>query len=384
MQRQHLILGDFAIQSESQLFKTLGGALGAMTVLVVLGGWRAYCVFQSFFELKGSEIGLLSNEIWLFAGPVSLFVATFLGIIVGMFGYAAKHLTSRKFWSILLWVLFVWLTAGATAFTWLDYSGNGPKSSLIGHIWNSLTIALPMACGAACLFNIIVLLRARKPSTLVTPPSPWRRITAMVARIILWTGALFGSTLAAFTSAILLLAASCSPPSLPTLGGRFAQQRRDLEILVQMADQDSDFYVIDPEWLESSAGQFREEPQAHVALSPFVRKNPGLDPLHDPEAFMTIERWNEYRRIFSRNHITQGIRRSPTSGDAFILVKSDGLVTGGSSSGYIHCGPGPEHTYPPCSSKELRFEQPNMTAEHEAYSFLKLADRWYAYNNAWD
>jgi hypothetical protein len=94
---------------------------------------------------------------------------------------------------------------------------------------------------------------------------------------------------------------------------------------------------------------------------------------------MTAERWNEYRRIFKRNRITQGIRRSQPNGDAFIIVKSVGLLDNGYSNGYLYCVPGPKHPYKPCSSKETNGSQPS-TGNDEAYSFIKLTDRWYAYS----
>jgi hypothetical protein len=195
------------------------------------------------------------------------------------------------------------------------------------------------------------------------------------ARGIAWIGAAIGSILAVSFSALLLLMASCTPPSLETLAARFPSQRHDLETLIQMSDQDADFSVIDPAWLMSSAGMVTDSGTPPIK----VLQSPQPDIGVNPKSHMSIERWNEYRRILKRNHITQGIRRSKPSGDAFIIVKSEGMLDNGVSAGYLYCGYGPGHSYPPCSSKELRFKQP-YTNNQQAYSFLKLADRWYAYS----
>jgi hypothetical protein len=64
------------------------------------------------------------------------------------------------------------------------------------------------------------------------------------------------------------------------------------------------------------------------------------------ETGITRERWGEYRRLFARNGIRQGIQRDPESKDAFILVESVGLLNRGHSNGYLYCGPGPKHRYP--------------------------------------
>jgi hypothetical protein len=127
------------------------------------------------------------------------------------------------------------------------------------------------------------------------------------------------SLLAALVSGILLLTWSCDPPSLATLQSRFPRQRRDLETIISMSDRDAQFIRIDPDWLQTREREFHE---------------------YSPETGITQERWDEYRRLFARNGITQGIQRDPESKDAFILVKSVGLLNRGYSNGYLYCGPG--------------------------------------------
>jgi hypothetical protein len=147
-------------------------------------------------------------------------------------------------------------------------------------------------------------------------------------------------------------------PSLGTLEGRFPNQRHDLETIVSMSDHDAQLTVIDPSWLSTMDHQFLG---------------------YSPDTGITRERWGQYRRLFSRNDITQGIRRDPDTKDAFIIVKSFGLLDRGTSAGYLYCGPGPNHSYPPCSSSQSSGDHPYKPGD-EAYSFIKLAERWYAYS----
>lgn len=129
-------------------------------------------------------------------------------------------------------------------------------------------------------------------------------------------------------------------------------------MIVSMSDQDAQLIRIDPNWLMTADHQYQS---------------------YSPDAGITLERWNEYRRLFARNDITQGIQRDPASRDAFILVKSVGLLNRGTSNGFLYCGPGPKHRYPPCSLSQAEGEHPYSRGSEE-YSYRKLADRWYAFS----
>jgi hypothetical protein len=179
----------------------------------------------------------------------------------------------------------------------------------------------------------------------------WRKL---LRAILVGTASLFAVLVGGF----LLLMWSCEPPSLTTLEHRFLSQRRDLETIISMSDHDVQLTRIDPAWLMTRDHQFME---------------------YSPETGITRERWDEYRHLFARNDITQGIQRDPETKDAFIIVKSVGLLNRGNSNGYLYCGPGPNHSYPPCSSSQTSGEHPYKPGD-EAYSFRKLADRWYAYS----
>ena len=164
-----------------------------------------------------------------------------------------------------------------------------------------------------------------------------------------------------------------SPPTLVDLEKSFRQQRADLETILQMSNEDASYSRIDPT---------------------FLRKFPKIDPSSgqiDPDAFnatMPSIRWNQYRHIYSRNHIRQGIERD-SSGDAFIRVQSEGLLKRGHGSGYVFCNLYPAVSgevtfrYEPCTSTKdagsHRFAG-EQDGPHEGYAFKKLADHWYAYD----
>ncbi len=168
------------------------------------------------------------------------------------------------------------------------------------------------------------------------------------------------SILATIAGAILLLMWSCQPPSIETLQRRFPKQRADLETILAMSNQDTHMLRIDPTWLmNDTSGQFLQ---------------------YDPKAGISLERWNEYRRIFSRDGITQGIQRESGSDDAFIIVDSEGLLNDGISNGYLFCGARPVHRYAPCTSSSAKgsHQFSGVGSNDEGYSFLKLDGGWYA------
>jgi hypothetical protein len=238
--------------------------------------------------------------------------------------------------------------------------GKGFRSSVPQHIWHTVIIAFPMALGTACLLSVSSLVRRTVDVPATSPETPWKRVAATCARILAWSSVAIGSIVAVLASAILLLMASCTPPSITTLAGRFPNQRADLETIIRMSDQDPDLAVIDPGWLNSRSGQ--------QVLGD-----------NDPKSPLSVQRWNEYRRIFKRNDLTQGLRRFKQNGDAFIIVKSEGLLDRGYSNGYVFCGSDSEHTLPPCLSKDPRGEH-TTSQGGEAYSFIKVADRWYVFS----
>ena len=334
--------------------------LGLLTILVVIAAWQAYVGFQAFFALTSQEMGVRDNSIWFSAGPISFFLAVSIGLLFAFVAATAKHSASKRFWYFALWLPAGWLTLGSVIFTWIDYFGKGFRSTILQHIWHTLTISFLMAVGAICLLSISALVRKTESLPTATPTTPWKRFVTSCARVLAWASVTVGSIAAVLVSAILLLMVSCTPPSLTTLAGRFPSQRADLETIIHMSDQDSNLAVIDPGWLAN-----------HDGLQTLTE--------NDPHSGLSVERWNEYRRIFKRDDLTQGLRRFKPNGDAFIIVKSEGLLDRGYSNGYVYCGSDPEHTLPPCLSKEPRGEH-EASQGGEAYSFIKVADHWYVFS----
>jgi hypothetical protein len=194
-----------------------------------------------------------------------------------------------------------------------------------------------------------------------TPETPSSKTASWVRK--LWRAlfiALIGgvSLVALLVIGLGILLWVLSPPSFNTLARRFPNQRRDLETIISMSDHDIQLISIDPSWLATRTDQYLE---------------------YSPETGITQERWEEYRRLFARNNITQGIRRDPETKDAFVIVGSFGLLNRGTSAGFLYCGPGPNHAYLPCSSSQSSGEHPFEPGD-EAYSFRKLSDRWFAYS----
>ncbi len=194
-----------------------------------------------------------------------------------------------------------------------------------------------------------------------TPEAPPSKTASWVRK--LWK-ALFITLIGAVSLVALLVIglgirlSVLSPPSLNTLTRRFPNQRPDPETIISMSDHDTQLISIDPSWLATRTGQYPE---------------------YSPKTGITQERWEEYRRLFARNNITQGIRRDPETKDAFVIVSSFGLLNRGTSAGFLYCGPGPKHVYLPCSSSQSSGEHPFEPGD-EAYSFRKLSDRWFAYS----
>ena len=159
------------------------------------------------------------------------------------------------------------------------------------------------------------------------------------------------------------------PPSLTDLRGSFPKQRADLEALIRMSNEDKEYGRIAPDW---------------VNRVPVVDKTSGQ---MDPKAMsapMPTPRWDAYRALFRRNDIRLGVSRN-LLGDIFIMVESEGLLNRGHASGYLYYNPVPStapdlgERFEPCTSSKDSEVHP-YTGGQEGYSFQKLADHWYAYD----
>jgi hypothetical protein len=104
-------------------------------------------------------------------------------------------------------------------------------------------------------------------------------------------------------------------PTDAELRERFAQLRTDFEKLVTMAQEENELIRIAPDftWTRSSMGR----------------------PRPDSELGFSLERWNEYRRIFQILGLEAGILRPWDQPNAiYLIAQTKGLSIGGSCKGY--------------------------------------------------
>ena len=148
------------------------------------------------------------------------------------------------------------------------------------------------------------------------------------------------------------------PPTLGELQRAFPSREVALKQIVRMSDEDGDFWRIAPSFL--SVGHVPNETEQTL-----------------PQA-----RWDAYRAIFARSEIKLGIERD-TAGDIFIIVDSVGILNRGHATGYLYCAPttAKRPAYDPCAlNQENGRREYDPKTRDAAYSFRKIADRWYAYD----
>jgi hypothetical protein len=159
--------------------------------------------------------------------------------------------------------------------------------------------------------------------------------------------------------ALILLGVEALIPSTPTplsLGRAFASRHDHLEALIQMSNAD---------------GGSRSVP----GDSPYILPD---DPAPPGNLDVTVARRKEYRRLYSETGLNCGIVRQ--RGDIFLVAGSVGYAGIGHSTGYLHCGDGPEHGYSACTSKQTDgWIMPCSSHGDQGCEFRKLADRWYAF-----
>jgi hypothetical protein len=141
-------------------------------------------------------------------------------------------------------------------------------------------------------------------------------------------------------------------PSDAELGDRLLKHRKDFEQLVAMAKADKELVRIAPDftWTRSSVAWRR--PASELGF--------------------TVERWNEYRRLFHTLGLEAGILRPWDRPDAiYLLAQTKGIVTAGSSKGYAYSDSALE---PQCESLEKR-----ETGGQSGICFKRLGGEWYLY-----
>lgn len=338
----------------------------ALLALLVLAGLLFYCKLAEFFDLCASEVYGRSGWVWLVAGPFAFFAFVAIGSVFAWIGAGRRAGPLKHVSKIAVSISAASLAIGVLVTAYLEWVTNALRLTPRERAEDLLTIIAPMVIGAWLLFCALRDMRGDRAQasgddghSLDSRPGLRRPIRTFLG----WVGALTtagGIVLAVLASSILLLLSGCEPPSVQSLARQFPLRQKTLEQIVSMSDQDSQLAVIDPTWLELPNGA----PTYSAAT-----------------AGISQSRWEEYRRIFRSAGIDQGIRRyGGPKGDAFIIVRSIGILDNGYSTGYLLCAPGTEHNWAQvCNSSETHGVYPYSRGADEGYEFIKLTDRWYAY-----
>lgn len=148
------------------------------------------------------------------------------------------------------------------------------------------------------------------------------------------------------------------PPNGQLLELRFKKQRRNLERLVTMTDQDQQMSRIAPDFLHTQDSFSWPRRQSEWGISE--------------------SRWDDYRKIFRQTHFGDGVIRGKT--DLKAIVWSLGVVAGGVSVSYLHCG-SPQNKSAPedpaCGERKTTGAGMYGDSVSFGYRYKKLTDDWY-------
>jgi hypothetical protein len=192
-----------------------------------------------------------------------------------------------------------------------------------------------------------------------------RRRSVRIATIILSVPICL---LAGCATTLWVFIRASQPPTLAELKRDFPSKRSSLEMIVSMSDEDSRFWRIAPGWLSRTT----DDP---TRFEQFME--------NDPKAGLSKARWDAYRDVFSRNGIKLGILRNKWR-DAFVMVDSIGLLNRGHTSGYVKCSSTisqDANRFYPCILRQNNGKREfSSDPRVEGYSFQKLDDAWYAFD----
>lgn len=139
-------------------------------------------------------------------------------------------------------------------------------------------------------------------------------------------------------------------------------------MIVSMSDEDSRFWRIAPGWVDRTTDD-------SIRFEQFME--------NDPKAGLSKARWDTYREIFNRSGIKLGIQRNKQR-DAFIMVDSIGLLNRGHVSGYVKCSStisqDADRFYPCILRQNNGKREYSPDPRREGYSFQRLDNAWYAYD----
>ncbi len=157
--------------------------------------------------------------------------------------------------------------------------------------------------------------------------------------------------------AVAFLWWSSTPPSEASLQEQFTAHRLELDQLLAMMNQDAHMVRIakDFTWKDESFPL------------PASLAGHGISP----------ERWDRYRALFQGAGIRAGVSRLERSVDIEFIIWTFGLVTGGISESYVHCGAASGnlvHTEPECRTQIHKGVYSDQSRD---IRYERLADDWY-------
>lgn len=160
---------------------------------------------------------------------------------------------------------------------------------------------------------------------------------------------------------LLTLQAGCFDrphPSDGALESVFKDHEADFELLLSMSKADSKVMRIAPDftWLVDDASWPR--PKEKLGFSE--------------------ERWNQYRQLFQKLKLRNGLLSYQDQGITYFLASSKGLVTGGSGKGYVYS----EKELTPLSESLDKISTELLSKSANGTVYKKIGPNWYLFHDA--
>jgi len=219
------------------------------------------------------------------------------------------------------------------------------------------------------LFLILGYLSVLLVSTILsfTTKGPSAKRTARITALIMG-GLLIMVVFGLWLTARLLFP---EPPSISVLAKHFAERRSTLEEIHAMSNQDVHFSRIDPTFINYGG----------IDGTPGGQSSPGSS-----DSPLAVDRWAAYRALFLKAKLDQGFTRD-ADGNVYFMAGSVGLLNNGHTTGYLYCRePGSSASqssaFQPCMSVTSNHGSQDYSdnPRREAYSFQKVAEHWFVFD----
>jgi hypothetical protein len=155
---------------------------------------------------------------------------------------------------------------------------------------------------------------------------------------------------------LLSVLCGCMAPDDSTLLREFQKQKGDFETIVTMSRQDSRLVRIAPTFTRLDDDWSWPRSPAKLGL--------------------TSQRWDEYKRLFKRTGLQDGLYSSHAGKQLFLVAYSGGMMGRGEAVGYVYCGDPVTATadsLPPCTDGKQSFTS-------DKYRYQKISDHWYIFD----